>query len=284
MSDFLKPNPKIINKLVKSNIAKRFKEGRGQGIGAAYKPFLEVRDVPSKGRSHRLPSVVHGRVVHLLSDLELATFYLFDWSTLMVDIREQFPLNIDDTVALAEKLGIRHPQYKGILQVMTTDFLIDMRDGTENKRFAISVKYSSDLEDKRVIEKQELERQYWESKGIIWFIMTEKEIPAILVKNIRWLLPHMYSYELTNEDQIQIFQQIHYAFETYPVNKVSYLMAQLDKAHGEEPGTYLKYLRHLLAQRAFLWEMGQIQHTILKSDEITPSELWINGEANYVFA
>ncbi|MCU7833073.1 MAG: hypothetical protein KZQ56_10875 [gamma proteobacterium symbiont of Lucinoma myriamae] len=41
MSDFLKPNPKIINRLVKSNIAKRFKEGRGQGIGAAYKPFLE---------------------------------------------------------------------------------------------------------------------------------------------------------------------------------------------------------------------------------------------------
>ncbi|MCN4143638.1 MAG: hypothetical protein LC437_00730 [Thiohalomonas sp.] len=111
MGDFLKLNLKTINKLVISNIAKRFKEGRGQGIGAAYKPFLEVRDLPSKGRTHRLPSIIHGRVLHLLSDLELATFYLFDWSTFMLDIREHFPLNIDDTVALAEKLGIRHPQY-----------------------------------------------------------------------------------------------------------------------------------------------------------------------------
>ncbi|MCN4144183.1 MAG: hypothetical protein LC437_03650 [Thiohalomonas sp.] len=91
MSDFLKPNTKTINKLAKSNIAKRFKEGRGQGIGAAYKPFLEVRDVPSKGPSYRLPSIIHGRVVHLLSDLELATFYLFDWSTFMLDI---YPINL----------------------------------------------------------------------------------------------------------------------------------------------------------------------------------------------
>ena len=29
------------------------KEGRGQGSGSGYKPWLKVNDVPSMGRSHR---------------------------------------------------------------------------------------------------------------------------------------------------------------------------------------------------------------------------------------
>ncbi|WP_245233256.1 hypothetical protein [Paenibacillus maysiensis] len=34
-------------------IAKYLKEGKGQGEGKHYKPWLSIQDVPSSGRSHR---------------------------------------------------------------------------------------------------------------------------------------------------------------------------------------------------------------------------------------
>lgn len=68
MSSFLTSVPKTVTDLLDLSIIKRFKEGRGQGYGKHYKPFLTVRDVLSKGRVHRRPSITHGRVVHLLSD------------------------------------------------------------------------------------------------------------------------------------------------------------------------------------------------------------------------
>ena len=35
-------------------IQKWIKEGRGQGFGNNYKPWLTIRDVSSEGRSHRV--------------------------------------------------------------------------------------------------------------------------------------------------------------------------------------------------------------------------------------
>ena len=45
-----------------AKIARFRKEGRGDGSGADYTPWLTVRDVPSRGRSHRIAGVVTGRV------------------------------------------------------------------------------------------------------------------------------------------------------------------------------------------------------------------------------
>jgi hypothetical protein len=49
------------------------KEGRGRGRGADYLPWLTIRDVPSRGRSHRLQGIKTGRVHHLHSDIEDVT-------------------------------------------------------------------------------------------------------------------------------------------------------------------------------------------------------------------
>jgi len=64
--------------LAEAAIARCFKKGRGSGSGQNYQPFLTVRDVPSKGRIHRLPSVTIGRIHHLLSDLEHPTYITAD--------------------------------------------------------------------------------------------------------------------------------------------------------------------------------------------------------------
>ena len=41
---------KSLNGLTEIHIAKRIKEGRGQGSGANYKPWLRIHEVPSQGQ------------------------------------------------------------------------------------------------------------------------------------------------------------------------------------------------------------------------------------------
>ncbi|MEQ1543616.1 TnsA endonuclease N-terminal domain-containing protein [Methyloglobulus sp.] len=284
MASFLNPFPKTVADLLDASIIKRFKEGRGQGYGKHYKPFLTVRDVPSKGRVHRRPSITHGRVVHLLSDLELAAFVLFDWHESVVDIREQFPLNPEKTINIANRTGIKHPAAKGVNQVMTTDLLIDLKMDGKLSTQAISVKYRDDLEDPRVIEKQEIEKRFWEGEQIQWFIFTENEVPHTLIQNIKWLIPHIHSFDLQKSDQMLIFEQVQYAIETYPGDKIANVMKLLDENQNKPIGSHLSYLRHLLAQRAFYWDMNSINHKSLKTSNLMVSEHWLSGEHEYVYA
>ena len=98
-----------------AKIARLHKEGRGQGHGAEYRPWLTVQDVPSRGRSQRPLGVVTGRAHHLLSDLERKTFLAIEFRDDVRDIREQFPLDVEETCAIAEQAGIRRPMGRGEL-------------------------------------------------------------------------------------------------------------------------------------------------------------------------
>lgn len=285
MRDFLVPAPKTIVELIKPAIIKRLTvEKRGQGDGKHYKPFLTVRDVPSKGRVHRRPALTHGRIVHLLSDLELSTFLLFDWDLSVTDIKEQFPLDPEKTAKISERLGIPHPAVSGVTQVMTTDFLLDTQQNNKVVQVAISVKYSNELEDVRVIEKQELERRYWESLGIQWYLFTENEVPYTLIQNIKWLIPHMHSYDLNKASQIEVFNAVNEAILTHPIDKIAVVMKYLDDQYKVDGGTYLSYLRHLLAQNAFTWDLMNINHKSLNSLDLKASDFWVNKEYEYVHA
>ncbi|VTX55949.1 Transposon Tn7 transposition protein TnsA [Acinetobacter ursingii] len=93
-------------------IQKWIKEGRGQGFGNNYKPWLTIRDVSSEGRSHRVFGHKSQRTYHLLSDLELAAFLLLEWNPSTTDIREQYPLDLDQTIGIAEEARIPHPKNK----------------------------------------------------------------------------------------------------------------------------------------------------------------------------
>ena len=162
-------------------------EGRGQGTLADYKPWVQIQDFPSKGVVSRVKGHTTGRVHHLMSNLELRYFYLLDWSEKAADIREQFPLiDISDAIEIADRCGIRYPydNVSGFPYVLTTDFLVTTGDG----HVARSVKPSMELSRPRVREKLEIERRYWQARGIDWRIVTENEIPRTKIRNIEWLL------------------------------------------------------------------------------------------------
>jgi hypothetical protein len=165
---------------------KYVREGRGCGWGSGYSPWIRVQDFASRGVISRVKSRTTGRVHHLMSNNELAYFYVLDWSEKVTDIREQYPLSdIESAVIIASQAGIKYPvdNISGYPYVLTCDFMITTSDGAK----ARTIKMASELSNARTLEKLEIERRYWSAQGIDWKIITEREIPYQKSKNIEWL-------------------------------------------------------------------------------------------------
>lgn len=174
------------------SIARRIAEGRGQGVGSSYRPWLEVQDFPSRGVVHRPLGFKTGRVHHLFSDLELKVFLIYDVLTRIVDIREQFPLlPLEETLEISRKIGVKHPTdpATGYPVVMTTDFLLKISHRRETFFHARTIKYKKDLDDPRVEEKLSIERLYYRQRDIDWGIVTEENVRPVLANNAALIHP-----------------------------------------------------------------------------------------------
>jgi hypothetical protein len=170
-------------------IERKLKEGRGKGSGRNYKPWICVTEISSRGRSHEIEGWKVGRTHHLLSDLERDAFYIFQWTQNITDIREQFPLPLKQTIAIARQLGVRHPgeQNYGTPIVITLDFLLSKIAANGKKLLeANDCKYTDDL-DERSLEKLEIARRWCEKHNISWALVTEQEIDSELVANLRFI-------------------------------------------------------------------------------------------------
>lgn len=232
-------------------IGKRLDEGRGQGRGHDYKPWLLIHDVPSIGLANRIKSPVNGRTYHLMSQLEADWFFALHALSGVVDIREQYPLlDLEETEQIAADLKIKHPtdpQSKTAC-VATSDFVVTFRDGPRTIDVALAIKFSSDLSSTRTLEKLEIERVYWAARGIKWSILTELELPRTLVKNMRWLFPHL---DLAESGAIsaELLEKIRNAMSP-EIEKGSRgladVAAESDDRLGLAPGTSLSAARCLI--------------------------------------
>ena len=261
---------------------KWLREGRGQGELADYKPWIKISDISSSGRSHRVFGHKTRRTHHLLSDLELATFLVLEWSPTALDIREQFPLNYKTTLKIAEDKQIKHPSFRGDIHIMTSDFYV-VSSNKEYNQFAFQAKYSKDLDDIRTIEKLEIERYYWQSKGIPWQIITEKDIPMVIQNNIKWLYP-----ESNGEITFNIEEKLYFyvnQFSQYPSKSLIELCKEVDRAYFGELGASLNEIRKLLALRFFTFDILIAFRQLKCSDiHITTVNDWclITEEIRYV--
>lgn len=250
--------------LTDNQIAHRIKEGRGRGIGKGYRPWLYVQDVPSQGRSHRIYSQKTERVHHLLSDLELAVFLLLEWTPGIIDIREQFPLKLEETKAIAIDHGLKHPCVRGVYQMMSSDFLVDAEAGPY-RQFVVQVKPMEALCDSRTIEKLELERRYWKLKQVPWFLITEYEIEPVIKQNIEWLYPTKTDGGIEPEllGQLPI---LHKAFANAPNAKVIDICKKIDSAYDQDLGHTLSDVRSLTANGFIKFNIQKAFRTITASE------------------
>ncbi len=101
----------------------------------------------------------------------------------------QFPLlPLEETLSIAAECGVAHPCERKTEErhpvVMTSDFLITLGREQGGVDQALTGKYTRRLSDERVLEKFEIERRYWERRGISWTIVTERDLPTDLARNV----------------------------------------------------------------------------------------------------
>lgn len=161
---------------MKTSYQSKLKQKRGIGRGKDYIPWIKVREFSGKGNNKRVLGLKSGRIHNFLSNFEASLFYIFDLDKNIEEIREQFPLlEVEIAKELAEEAGIRYPSDKNDEpHILTSDYFLTYTDGRE---VAITMKYLKDI-TKRQLELFEVERRYWNVKGIQWKIVTELEMPS----------------------------------------------------------------------------------------------------------
>lgn len=234
------------------------KERRGEGSGENYIPWNKIQELHSTGRVSRSPSWKTNRVHHLFDDREIDLFYLFEWSDSIVDIREQFPLiDLDLAMNIATEMGIEYPKdtKSGTPNVLVTTFMLVVKEGDQIVKKARTFKQIKNLGTK-VAEILELEKRYFAAKEIDWGIITEKEIPTLLVENIEWI--HS-SYKLeaagvSVEELRDVANILKSKLNTIDstINKVT---TSLDKNMNLDDGTCLSLFKHLLAKKEIIMDM-----------------------------
>lgn len=190
------------------------REGRGTGTYADYIPWHRVSraDPSSSGRSHLI--IWRDRQRELLSDGEWGGLNFAALLPNIVDLVEQFPLSQENTVhelsrwdlrcaakehpgtvAIAKRIGIRHPTVREReetrLWTGTTDLLLILMTASGYLELvAISCKPGtlSDL-SKRSRQLLSLERSYWEARGITWLLLTPEVFDHSVALTLRRTAP-----------------------------------------------------------------------------------------------
>ncbi len=252
-----------------ANLLKRYlKEGRGTGEGASYIPWVKIYDLPSEGLSSIVPGwKTEGRDHHVLSTLELYFLYLGSWSRKVIDIREQYPLlshpkrpPLEETLAIAAERKIRHPRDDETKHpiVLTTDFLLTLDIDGKRVYHARTIKKAQDLAKRRVIEKFELERRYWQARGVDWGIITERDMPTTVVNNIEILYqPYFLPQFVGRERLIDTSQVLTSMMREEPTASLAGIAKLCDLRLGVKRGSSLKVAYYLIATRQWRIDISQ---------------------------
>lgn len=239
-------------------VERLLKQGRGSGIGKDYRPFIEITDLSSIGLSRRTFSTKTGRVHHLLSDVEWHFFLMLQWSTDIIDIREQFPLDREITRDVAMSLGIAHPCYPGTHTptVMTVDFLVTRIRNSVKVLEAYDIKRTEAAEDIRTLDKLEISRETCSLLGTAHHLIYHSMLPLKKIKNIEWILGGQYV-EGEKEPYTGYIEEhcsrLLAAMTTATKKSIlSVFCSQYDERCGLQSGSALRFARMLMHERALI--------------------------------
>lgn len=162
---------------------RKIKENRGTGTGPDYKPWIQARELGSLGTESVFKDWKHGRPIQCLSLGEKYAYHILRWQDNVLDIREQFPLELDYTLAIARRLGLPHPHDRRTH--MTTDFLVTYQnpDGSQFLK-AYSVKPNLASFNNYALKNFAIEKAYWGLNGIHIEIILSNTLNKIYALNI----------------------------------------------------------------------------------------------------
>jgi hypothetical protein len=253
-----------MQKWSEEKIARWIREGRGQGEGAQYRPWLTVHDLSSRGRCHRPWSAKIGRHLELFSDIEYGVFLIAERSSRVIDIHEQYPLDRELSQAAAHTLGIRHPTYPGthVPVVLTVDLLVTLRDPKGRVKLGIDCKVKSDAENRRTLEKLALTRACLARCGHRHVLFFDTQLPRQLIRNlesIRGARPHekeLFPYPNYLEEAVDKLYG-HFSKLLFGRKPLRVVCQEFDLSAGLRPGTALRAARLLIDRHMLQVDLNQ---------------------------
>lgn len=216
-----------------------------------YKPWVNVRQSDTYGQGQEFISHKTGRVHSLLSRGERPTFFYLERDPTVIEIFDQYPLPILDTLELASELNILHPgvykerkKHGGIIPaaVMTTDFLVQKRTSRgQVKLVAYSFKYTSALDPDnthprsvaRTEKKLKLEREFWERQRVEFVLEDEVTHNPNLIYNLEFLRQcYLYPSQLdvSNDFYGAVLRDVNQRLNGYPKQTLRQILVAAAKA------------------------------------------------------
>lgn len=210
---------------------------------------LKVSTFSSLGRSTRMFSSKTGKIHHLMSDNQLRTFLLLEWSDKIMDIKTNIILD-DLEIYLDEeienlRLDIFKDKESGKTYDLYTNFLVTVDKGIGKENIAISVKNSSNLSKKNTIEKLEIERRYWNKRHIKFYIVTDKELNRQEVNNINWCREALIDKSILNKDYLS--EELFVFIQKHRNELLNEILDLFDEINNLKLGTSLFIFRYLIA-------------------------------------
>lgn len=213
---------------------------------------LKVTTFSSKGRVTRISSFkCKDNIVHLQSDNQLRVFLILEMSEDVKEIKVNVELeNLEKTLTEIDNLKLYRFRNKetGKLFRLHTNFLVTVKlDSGVDELIGISVKSTSELERKTVIEKLEIERRYWKAKGVRFVIITDKEIDKKLADNIMWIRETLTDKSVTDKEELS--ERLYYMLQDCQSENVSDVLFKFDNEEKVKSGTGLFLFRYLIADK-----------------------------------
>ena len=216
----------MVGKVFTAELIEKWNEGgiRGRGIFHEFQPWHQITrsDPASWGRSHLTYCPILARMRHQLSDGEQTVLGFGLMVPGVLDIREQFKLELHGhkceasnytinsnfyvdvgTVGIAKDLKIRYPRVSGKSGsshwVMTSDFVLTISYNGHIKILSVAYKLHADL-NKRTRDKLKIERKYWELERACWILITEQKFSRLVGDTVRRVLPWVLHPEQVSDD------------------------------------------------------------------------------------
>lgn len=211
---------------------------------------LKVTTFSSKGRVTRIYSCKTRKIHHLQSNNQLRIFLILEWDDSVKDIEENVELkDLEATIYNVENL--RLDKFKdretSKLYQLHTNFLVTIIRNNKAELIAVSVKSLSELERKTVIEKMEIERRYWKTKGIGFYVVTEKEINKQFVENIMWVRESFIDRSIKNKEELR--DKLYWFLKDNKEKQIRNVLNDFDGQENLKTGTALFILRYLIARK-----------------------------------
>lgn len=240
------------------SLMQRFmRQGRGTGTYQNYIPWHRVGrgDPSSHGRSHLM--VWKERQRELLSDGEWDGLSFSTMLSNLVDVREQHKLSLEcgshelslydvrctstdypGTLAIAKQLGFKHPRVTGEGTSddwrMTTDQVLVLRlSSGQLELLAVAYKPDNNSLTKRKRQLLEIEKAYWDARGVTWILITpelfDESVGLTLRRTAPWGLGVATSSEKKKVAVDVVSQTLGHTF-TFTLDSIEALLGDKDLA------------------------------------------------------